>query len=153
MPLLNEIDIRRMTAADLDEVLAIERSSFKTPWKRVHFESELTGSYSFPFVAVCGDNVVGYVCVQSLFEEAQILDIAVVPGRRNQGIARALMECACAVARAKGAELLILEVRASSVAAIELYHSTGFKRVGIRPQYYDASEDAILMEKSLEETL
>jgi len=152
MPLPPETDIRTMTAADLDEVLAIEQASFRTPWKREHFESELSGKHAFPFVAVCEGRVVGYVCLMSLFEEAQILDIAVSPEQRGQGIARLLMEHACAVAREMKAEVLTLEVRASSAAAIGLYRHAGFRQVGIRANYYDSTEDALLMEKNLKET-
>lgn len=152
MPLPAKTDIRAMAAKDLDEVLDIEQASFKTPWKREHFESELSGSYSFPFVVESDGKIVGYVCLMSLFEEAQILDIAVSPDQRGHGFARALMDHACTVAREKHAETLSLEVRASSAAAIGLYQSTGFKQVGIRANYYDASEDAILMEKKLKET-
>ena len=141
-----------MTATDLDEVLSIEQASFRTPWKREHFESELTGRHSFPFVAVSDGRVAGYLCLMSLFEEAQILDIAVSPEQRGRGIARLLMEHACAVAREHLAEVLTLEVRASGVAAIRLYHSSGFRQTGIRTNYYDNSEDALLMEKNLKET-
>jgi ribosomal-protein-alanine N-acetyltransferase len=147
-----EADIRPMTAKDLDEVLAIEQASFRRPWKREHFESELSGIHSFPFVAVCVGKVVGYVCLMSLFEEAQILDIAVSPEQRGRGIARVLLEHACAVAREKHAERMALEVRASSHAAITLYQHSGFRRTGIRAAYYEASEDAIVMEKNLKET-
>jgi len=152
MPLPTQPFIRTMTAADLDEVLAIEQASFKSPWKRAHFEAELSGGYSFPFVAESDGRVVGYVCLMSLFEVAQILDIAVSPDQRGRGIARVLMEHACALARERRAEILALEVRASSAAAIGLYQRSGFKRVGIRPDYYEDSEDAILMEKNLKET-
>lgn len=152
MPLPTKPDIRPMTAADLDEVLAIEEASFRTPWKREHFESELSGGCSFPFVAECEGRVVGYVCLMSLFEEAQILDIAVSPEERGRGIARLLMEHACAVARERHAEVLSLEVRASSAAAIGLYLRSGFRQVGVRTNYYDSSEDALLMEKNLKET-
>lgn len=144
--------IRPMIEPDLDAVVLIEQASFGRPWKREHFEQELSGAYSFPFVAEWDGQVVGYVCLMSLFEEAQILDIAVLPEQRGRGIARRLMEYACAVAQGKQAEILALEVRASSSAAIGLYQSFGFRRVGVRPNYYEASEDAILMEKSLKET-
>jgi ribosomal-protein-alanine N-acetyltransferase len=152
MPQQTLPDIRIMTAADLDQVLAIEQASFTTPWKREHFESELSGSYSFPFVAEWNGTVVGYVCLMSLFEEAQILDIAVSPEQRGRGIAISMLEHACAVARGKNAEILALEVRASSQAAIGLYNRSGFTCVGVRPAYYQASEDAVLMEKNLKET-
>ncbi|HXE96494.1 MAG TPA: ribosomal protein S18-alanine N-acetyltransferase [Dongiaceae bacterium] len=141
--------IRQMTATDLDAVLAIEQASFPTPWRREHFEHEIAAPHSFPFVAECNGLIVGYVCLMSLFEEAQILDIAVAPEQRGRGVARLLMDHAIMVAREKGTELLALEVRASNVAAIALYERCGFVRTGIRSRYYEGVDDAVLMEMSL----
>jgi ribosomal-protein-alanine N-acetyltransferase len=138
-----------MTEADLESVLAIETASFPAPWKREHFVSELESRHSYPYVAVADDRVAGYVCLMSLFEEAQILDIAVDPGQRGKGIALMLMEEAIQVAREKEAELLSLEVRASSIAAINLYERCGFVSTGLRQKYYEGREDAVLMEKRL----
>ena len=152
MPLLTKPDIRPMSSADLDQVLAIEQASFRNPWKREHFESELSGRYSFPFVAEIDGKIVGYVCLMSLFEEAQILDIAVNPDQRGRGVGLELMARAEGLAREKQAEILTLEVRASSAPAISLYERCGFRRTGIRTRYYDAGEDAVLMEKNLKET-
>jgi ribosomal-protein-alanine N-acetyltransferase len=146
-------DIRTMTSADLNAVLAIEQASFGTPWNRAHFESEISGSYSFPYVVEQDGRVVGYVCLMSLFEEAQILDIAVDPARRGKGFAKALMQYAIIVAMDKGAEVLALEVRSSNAAAITLYERLGFVRVGLRSRYYDGVDDAVLMEKNLKETI
>lgn len=152
MPCPADIKIRPMNAADLDAVLAIERSSFKTPWKREHFEAELAADYSFPFVAVCNTEIVGFVCLMSLFEEAQILDIAVRMDQRGRKVGLLLMEHAETVAREKRAEILSLEVRSSSIPAISLYERCGFRKTGIRARYYDSCEDAVLMEKNLKET-
>ena len=144
---------RPMTDADLDDVLVIEQASFRTPWRREHFAHEIKARYSYPFVAVLDKAVVGFVCVMSLFEEAQILDIAVAPDQRGRGIARALMELATSLAREKGAEVMALEVRASNAAAIALYERLGFVRTGVRVAYYEDTEDAVLMEKNIKETI
>ena len=141
--------IRSMTSSDVDAVVTIEQASFSTPWCRDHFEHEISAPYSFPSVAEYNCTVVGYVCLMSLFEEAQILDIAVVPEQRGRGIAQLLMEHAVTVAREKEAELLALEVRASNRAAIALYERCGFVRTGIRLNYYEGRDDAVLMELSL----
>ena len=143
------LTIRSMTSSDLDAVLVIEQTSFSTPWCRDHFEHEITAPHSFPSVAEYNGTVVGYVCLMSLFEESQILDIAVAPEHRGRGIARLLMDHAVAVAREKEAELLALEVRASNSSAIALYERCGFVRTGIRLNYYEGRDDAVLMEMSL----
>jgi len=143
------IIIRPMTEPDLDAVQVIEQTSFPVPWQRVHFLHELSAPHSFPFVAATEGTVVGYVCLQSLFEEAQILDIAVDPRQRGKGIARLLMAHAFAAAREQGAEFMALEVRASNTPAITLYERLGFVRTHVRQGYYEGREDAVLMEKSL----
>jgi ribosomal-protein-alanine N-acetyltransferase len=141
-----KIKIRPMMEADLDYVLAIETASFTAPWKREHFVSELEARHSFPFVAEKDDIITGYVCLMSLFEDAQILDIAVVQHQRSRGIARLLLEHAISVAREIGAEVLALEVRASNIAAITLYEKCGFVQTGLRQKYYEDRDDAVLME-------
>ncbi len=140
---------RPMTESDLDAVLAIERASFSAPWQPGHFIHELAAPHSFPFVAEAAGAVAGYVCLQSLFEEAQILNIAVDPCQRGKGLARMLMEHAFTVAREQGAEFMALEVRVSNIAATTLYERLGFRRTGTRRAYYEGKEDAVLMEKTL----
>lgn len=140
-----------MTDDDLDAVMAIESASYPTPWKPDHFRNEIAARFSWPYVAAEEGNVVGYVCLMSLFEEAQILNIAVSPNHRGRGIGRMLLMESFRLAREKGAEIMALEVRASNDAAISLYRQLGFRRVGIRARYYESNEDAILMEKSLKE--
>jgi len=144
------VDIRPMTKADLESVLVIEKASFSHPWRYEHFLHELSSPYSFPLVAVTEGAVGGYVCLMSLFEEAQILNIVVAPHLRGRGIARMLLEHAVDIAREKQAEIILLEVRVSNRAAIALYERFGFFRTGTRPKYYEDAEDALLMEKPLQ---
>ena len=140
-----------MTETDLDSVLRIEQFSFPKPWKREHFLHEISAPHSFPFVAEYNGEIAGYVCLMSLFEEAQILDIAVATDQRGRGVGRILMEKAFDVAKEKGAEFMALEVRESGAAAISLYQALGFKQVGIRSNYYESSENAVLMEITMKE--
>lgn len=149
MPGPETIIIRTMRESDLNAVLTIEHASFSVSWRREHFQHELGASHSFPFVAEVDGTVAGYVCLQSLFEEAQILDIAVNPHQRGQGLARTLMEHAFTIAQMHGAEFMALEVRESNFPAIILYERLGFIRTGVRQGYYEGKEDAVLMEKNL----
>jgi len=139
-----------MEAADIDAVMTIERASFTAPWKREHFQHELDAPHSYPLVALLEGRLAGYVCLMSLFEEAQILDIAVAPDQRGRGIAVALMESSIAKKIEKGAEILALEVRSTNTAAIALYERLGFRRCGLRARYYEGIDDAVLMEKHLQ---
>lgn len=150
MPLPTQPVIRPMIESDLTAVLDIEQASFPTPWNRDHFRHEIAAPHSYPYVVECGGVVAGFVCLTALFEEAQILDIAVAPDMRGRGIARLLMECAIGLAIDKGAEQLALEVRSTNRAAISLYERLGFVRTGCRLKYYEGKDDAVLMEKKLQ---
>lgn len=152
MPAMAEaapVTIRPMERSDLDAVMVIEQASFSVPWKREHFLQEIHSHLSFPSVALCNGNVIGYVCPMSLFEEAQIMDIAVAPEERGRGVASLLLEQAIALSRDRGAERLVLEVRQSNLAAVGLYERFGFVRYAVRKGYYEGKEDALLMEKEL----
>ena len=149
MPPRETITIRSMSEPDLDAILAIEQVSYPAPWKREHFIQEIHSPLAFPYVAVFDGTIVGYVCLMSLFEEAQIMNIAVVALHRGRRVGRMLLEKAVSVAREKGAERLVLEVRESNAAAIGLYEGFGFVPFSVRKGYYEGKEDALLMEKAL----
>jgi ribosomal-protein-alanine N-acetyltransferase len=151
MNVLPSLYVRAMIEDDLDAVMLIETASYTNPWQHEHFRDEIAARYSWPLVAVEDESVAGYLCLMCLFEEAQVLNVAVSPGRRGSGIARLLLDHAFRLALEQGAEKVALEVRASNSAAISLYQQLGFTRVGIRVKYYESAEDAILMEKILKE--
>jgi len=149
MTVTEQIVIRTMSIADLDEVLSIESLFYSTPWKKEHFIHEIHSPVSFPFVLTINGLVVGYLCLMSLFEESQIMNITVSGKYRGKGLAQMLIEFAVKTATEKGAENLVLEVRASNFAAISLYEKNDFVRYFVRKKYYEGLEDAVLMEKSL----
>jgi ribosomal-protein-alanine N-acetyltransferase len=142
-----EIMICPMTEDSLDAVLTIEADSFPFPWSRALFESELKSPHSFPMVAVdSAGRIVGYICPMLVVDEGHILNVAVDPHFRGQGIGRLLMERVLMDCRSHGAEFVSLEVRPSNTAAISLYRQLGFIVIGRRKSYYENGEDALLME-------
>jgi ribosomal-protein-alanine N-acetyltransferase len=139
-----------MAPADLDEVMVLERRSFKHPWSAELFLDELKHEWSTVLVAERpghgGGRLVGFIIFWLVHDEIHILNLATDPDQRRQGIARTfLVEC-MQRGRARGCRLATLEVRRSNVGAIQLYERFGFRAVGVRPHYYaDENEDAIVM--------
>jgi [ribosomal protein S18]-alanine N-acetyltransferase len=142
------LSIERMLAADLPDVLVIERASFSMPWSRGAFLYEIEQNQ----VARCwvgrdAGRLVGYICLWDVAEELHVTNVAVHPDARRRGIARALLESVFGHARAVGSRMVLLEVRPSNTEAIALYDSFGFRAVGRRRgYYYDTGEDALVME-------
>jgi len=136
-----------MREEDLETVLAIESASFSRPWTRRHFLDELASPNGFPVVALAPQGeVAGYLCLQLVLDEAEILDVAVDGSRRGRGIGEVLVLSALAFCREKRVALLFLEVRVSNHAAISLYRRLGFRESGRRKCYYENGEDAMLMD-------
>ncbi len=144
---MSGITIRPMAAADIPAVQTIDRLAFPVPWPPSAYDHELHHSpHSRLWVAEKEGRVVGFAVLWLILDEAHIATIAVHPDFRRQGIARRLLETLLAAARAAGARLATLEVRASNHAAQALYRGFGFQVVGRRPKYYtDNREDALIM--------
>jgi ribosomal-protein-alanine N-acetyltransferase len=137
--------IRRLTYADLPEVIAIERRSFSTPWSLSMFVLELSkpSSACLAFVDE-GGRLAGYLVCSRYDTVWHIMNIAVEPGRRRQRIATRLVD---ALFEETGDEApYTLEVRMSNAPAITMYKRWGFRPAGVRRRYYhDNGEDALIM--------
>ena len=139
-----------MTAAHVPQIAALEGVCFSDPWPEAAILPELTNALSLWLVAVSGDSVLGYVGGQTVMDESDMMNLAVAPACRRQGIARALITALMKALQKKGSGSLTLEVRASNAGAIALYESMGFLAVGRRPNYYfHPKEDALILRKDL----
>ena len=141
-----------MTDGDIDEVLEIEKLSFPSPWSRRLFLNELVNPNSH--IILAKDDIgaiLGFACFWIVVDEAHILNIAVRPIFKRQGIAKRLLAHVMEFAKGRGTNYFALEVRDRNQAAIELYKGFGFRIAGLRKGYYaDTGEDAVLMELDLE---
>ncbi len=144
--------LRDMTEADLGEVLRIECEVHAHPWTEGNFSDALRSGYRCQVYASDGGEMLGYAVVMLTVDEAELLDIAIDSQHQRKGMGRALLEEMLTLAKRAGMQRMVLEVRASNDAAIALYVSAGFERIGLRRGYYPAGqrrEDAILMGRML----
>ena len=143
-------EIVPMAEAHVAAVAELEKACFSAPWSETSVREELTNPLSLWLVALAGGQVAGYVGSQTVLDEADMMNLAVAPRHRRQGIARQLVEALGNALRAQGVQSLTLEVRASNEAAIQLYRSLGFTQVGRRPRYYTKpTEDALILRWTL----
>ena len=139
------LTIRRLSLADLPEVMAIERRAFTAPWSLAMFGLELSKPSGISLAALRGRRLVGYLVCSRYDTVWHLMNIAVEPERRRGGIATALLEDLFARADRPG-EQYTLEVRPSNLAAVSMYERLGFRSAGRRPGYYhDNREDALVM--------
>ena len=144
------MEFLRMNADHVKQVAEIESECFSTPWSENSIASELTNPLSAWFVAVDGDTVAGYIGSQTVMGESDMMNIAVKPAYRKQGVGRGLVDTLMSYLCGNAVLCLNLEVRASNNAAISLYDSMGFVEIGRRPNYYTKpKEDALILRKDL----
>jgi ribosomal-protein-alanine N-acetyltransferase len=130
------VTVRDATVSDLTEIAAIQAASPETSqWPPSdHLNCDCR-------VAIVSGRIVGFLTArQTAPGEREVLNLAVAPEHRRQGIARRLLQ------EELGRGTCFLEVRESNTAAIALYTSAGFQIVGRRPAYYeDPAEAGVVM--------
>ncbi len=142
------IEFMEMTQAHVQAVAELEKLCFSDPWPVEGILPELSNPLSYWLVAMDGEALVGYIGSQSVCGEADMMNVAVAPAYRRQGIAEGLIEALVAGLRERQVTSLSLEVRASNGPAIALYGKLGFAQVGRRPNYYrNPREDALILRK------
>ena len=144
------IRLERMTDAHISQIAALEKLCFSDPWSENSVASELKNPLSLWLVALDGETVAGYIGSQSVLDGADIMNVAVHPDYRRQGIGQDLVLALATALQENGICFVMLEVRQSNASAISLYEKLGFQQVGLRPNYYrNPKENALIMRKEL----
>lgn len=139
-----------MREEDLEDVLRIENESFSDPWRKECFLADLHKEFTSPAVAKIGEELVGYTCTWRIEDELQIANIAVDKVYRRKGIAQKLIEWIIQQGLKQNCRTVLLDVRESNFAALELYRKFGFEEIGRRKNYYRCPvENAIIMQKKI----
>jgi ribosomal-protein-alanine N-acetyltransferase len=144
------LEIRRLSYADLPQVIAIERRAFPTPWSLAMFVLELSKPSGICLAALREGRIVGYLICSRYDTVWHVMNVAVDDRLRRERIATSLLTRLFERADTPG-EQYTLEVRMSNAPAIALYESFGFRSAGLRRGYYhDNKEDAVIMWRVVE---
>ncbi len=144
------MEIRRLSIPDLEPIVEIENAVYPTPWSRSMFAGELAKPSSVSLGAFDEEagGLVAYLIVSRYVDAWHIMNVAVHPGYRRQGVASRLLDELFELTAGDPRRGYTLEVRVSNTTAIALYERFGFEPSGIRRGYYtDNREDALIMWK------
>ena len=144
------MQLRSWEEKDLPILAKIEESCFPCDaWSEEMLSQTLKTPYQWSVLAEEDGKIYGYACLFSLFETAELLNIAVDTAYRGRGIGEMLLTAVHEQAKRLGAERILLEVRVSNAPAIALYKKHGYEKIAVRKNYYGNGEDADIMEKKL----
>ncbi len=146
-----KIQIRSMNIADIPAVYQIEKDSFQYPWPKKEFFVELVRNrFAKYFVCYLEKEMVGFLGLWLILDEAHIANIAVKPTYRKKGIGHLLMNFGEQLAVQARCKTIVLEVGISNSIALDFYKQRGYKVTYRRKNYYAHSfEDAYEMIKEL----
>lgn len=140
--------LRDMSLADVDEIVRIEQQIHGHPWTPGNFRDSLSSGY-WCKVFESANEMIGYAVLMPVLTEMQLLDIGIARPFQRRGLGKQLLEELLMLLRKNKFEKVILEVRASNIAAYALYNNAGFSKTGLRRGYYpgqNGREDAVIME-------
>ncbi len=143
------LSLRLMLESDLFQIMEIERAAYRFPWPEHTFRDCLRAGYC-SWILQREDRVCAYGIIAITVDAAHILNLCVCPGMRRMGLGRTMLEHLLWVASDHKAAFVQLEVRPSNQAAIRLYQSCGFLRIGWEEGYYRVPggyEDALLLSR------
>lgn len=148
---MTAIKIVPMTLLDILTVCKIDSLCFSHPWPREEFVRELTQNrFSKYFTCKMNRQIIGFLGLWIIFEDAHIATIAVAPPYMRKGIGTMLVEFAIKLASENGCNKLILEVRKSNEPAMKFYEKLQFEKVNTKKNFYSHPvEDAWEMIRKL----
>jgi ribosomal-protein-alanine N-acetyltransferase len=142
--------IRPARTADGRRLVPLERRCFTDPWSQEAFEELFASPFGHGLIAERLGVIEGYLVARAVAGEGEILNLAVAPEVRGQGLGALLLEAALERLMAAGAREVFLEVREGNAPAQALYHRRGFRAIGRRARYYrNPVEDAIVLRLAL----
>lgn len=142
------LSFREANSVDVESLSIVDEQCFakgSERYSKQSFEGELAEKSKKYFVALYGNLVIGYVGLQTLGDDLNLLKIAVLPQYQKLGVGFKLMEMSFEYRKNQKLTNYFLEVREDNKKAIKLYQKFGFKAQSVREKYYDDGTNALVM--------
>ncbi|MEZ6122088.1 MAG: ribosomal protein S18-alanine N-acetyltransferase [Planctomycetaceae bacterium] len=145
-----QAQIRWLIRRDMDEVLSIERGSFEFPWTEEEFLACLRQRNCIGTVAELDHEIVGFMIYELHQSMLRILNFAVAPGVRRQGVGQQMVQRLIDKLSQQRRREIVLEVRETNLSAQLFFAKCGFRALSVlRNHYDDTLEDAYYMRYAL----
>ena len=139
--------IRPMLLSDVEAIRSLETDIFSDAWSENNIKDSIESKFDYCVVIEEDYRVLAYIIFRVNMDEAELFRIATDKNSRNVGFAHELMNFMISYLRDMKVKKVFLEVRCQNKDAIRLYEDYGFKKLGIRKEYYNnPTDDALLME-------
>jgi ribosomal protein S18 acetylase RimI-like enzyme len=156
-PATAAVRVRRAELSDLDDLVALENSTFDSDLlSRAQYRRHLDSDTALVLVASANHRRflgTAVVFFRKGSRVARLYSIASKPEARGKGVGTALLDAVEAAARQRRCLAVRLEVRDDNANAVRLYERHGYKHIGHYPHYYQDGSHAWRYEKALVDKL
>lgn len=141
----SNLQIVQMSENDLLSIKDVLIDNFDDFWSYDLLKEEYYSSTSKYFVAKLDSLIVGFIGIKIILDCAEIMNIVTAKKFRHSGIASSFIKYIISFCEENNIKNINLEVNTKNSIAINLYKKYNFKQVGLRKNYYNSTDDAILM--------
>ena len=139
------MSLKKATISDINSIAKIEKTSYKKPYRNENFlkylfNNSLTDS---AWVFEVKKKIIGFLIEQRCLDEISILNLAVDKKYQNNGFGKNIINEYLNLIPSKS--VVFLEVNKNNFIARKIYTDLNFKEVGLRKNYYNNIEDALIM--------
>lgn len=128
--------IREMGWEDIERVAELEAVSFSVPWSAGMLNDTWKNPAATCLLAMEGEELLGYCALMVVLDEGELCRLGVFPEFKRRGVGSALIDRMIEFMQGQGVHVISLEVRENNLPAISLYEKKGFRRIGLRKNYY-----------------
>ena len=145
---MENINIYDMTLEDINSLKDRLIVDFDDFWTFDVLKSEILSNNSKYIVIKNDSEILGFAGIKIILDEADIMNIVVKKAYRNKKIGSLLLDSLVKLSKKLSIKSITLEVNEKNLVAFQINEKNGFKKVGIRKNYYN-NENAIIMTKTL----
>jgi [ribosomal protein S18]-alanine N-acetyltransferase len=134
---------------DAGAIAALHAASFRRGWGEDEVSRLLLEGNVVSHRLMIRRTLAGFIMSRMAADEAEILSVAIAPGRRGRGLSRPLLDFHLRSLAGRGVRAVLLEVDEQNEPARRLYGRAGFREVGRRQGYYESGATALVLRRDL----
>lgn len=129
---------------ELDEIVSLDQILYQRSWSKNSFMNVMQGANT-TYIIKKDNKIIGYAAFSCILDEATLERIGIAPEYQELGYGEKLLHYSIQILKERIIKKIFLEVNEKNIPAKRLYQKLAFKKIGIRPQYYNEDDAEVYL--------